>query len=108
MNDKKGVTLALVATFLVLVADEIAEKNRAPKPRRVIAFAVVFLVLGFLAEIPSTAKLSKYFATLVFIGTLYTIGPDLWPKLSGRLRGTIKVPASVSSKQLVPVKGGRI
>lgn len=83
--DKKGVALALVATFLILSADEIIDRKRAPKPRRVVAFAVVFLFLGFLAEIQSTAKLAKYFSVLVLIGTAYAVGPDLYPKLGHAL-----------------------
>jgi len=89
-NDKKGVALALVVTFLVLMADEVLDKNRAPKPRRIVAFAVVFLMLGFLSEIQSTAKLAKTFSVLVLIGTVYAVGPTLYKNAQTKLGGTRK------------------
>jgi hypothetical protein len=78
MSDRKAVALALVATFLVIVADEILNRNRAPNPRRIVGFAVVFLVLGFMVEIQGTAKVAKYFSVLLFLGVLYKVGPGLF------------------------------
>ena len=94
--DKKGVALALFASFLILVLDEIVDKNRAPKPRRVVGMSATFLVLGMLAEIPSAAKLAKWFSVLVFIGTVYAVGPELYGKLQRSFGG--KTPVRPSRK----------
>lgn len=94
--DKKAVALSLVATFLIIVGDELVDRNRAPKPRRVVGMAAVFLILGMLAEIPATARLAKYFSVLVLIGVVYAVGPQLYVKLQHDLQG--KTPIRPSRK----------
>lgn len=88
MNDKKGVALALLVTFLFIVGDEVLDKSRAPKPKRVVSFAIVFLILGFMAEVQSVAKLAKYFSFLLMIGTIWAIGPQLYSKVQTSLNAT--------------------
>lgn len=87
MQDRKAVALSLVGTFVILMADEGLVKSRAPSPRKIVSFAIVFLILGFLVEI--SPKPAKYFSILLFIGTVYKIGPEVFIKAQGAL-GTKK------------------
>lgn len=83
MGDKKAVALSLVGTFIILMADEGLVKTRAPSPRKIVSFAIVFLILGFLVEV--SPKPAKYLSILLFIGTVYKIGPEVWVKARGTL-----------------------
>lgn len=96
MQDRKTVALSLVATFVILMADEGLVKTRAPSPRKIVSFAVVFLVLGFLVEI--APKPAKYFSVLLFIGTLYKIGPEVFVKARNQLAPTKPTPAPTPRK----------
>jgi hypothetical protein len=76
MNDKKTVALALVGSFILLVAEDGLVKKQAPKPRQLVAFAVVFLMLGFMAEVQP--RLAKWFSVLFFVGTALKYGPAVF------------------------------
>jgi hypothetical protein len=102
--DRKGVALALVATFLILVSDEVLNKNRAPKPKRVVSFAIVFLILGFMVEIDPLAKTAKYFSVLLLIGTVYRVGPDLYTKAQASLNRKAPVVIRKVTPKKVSVK----
>jgi len=73
MLDRKAVALALIASFLLIVANRILVHKQAPKPRQVVAFSAVFLFISFLVEI--APKPAKYFAALFFLGTALELGP---------------------------------
>ena len=100
MGDKKAVALSLVGTFVILMADEGLVKTRAPSPRKIVSFAVVFLILGFLVEV--SPKPAKYLSILLFIGTVFKIGPEVWVKAKAGLSGGSPAPTRAPVRTFVP------
>lgn len=105
MADKKAVALALVGTFILLMADEGLVRKSAPAPKKLVGFAVAFLMLGFLAEIESTAKLAKWFSILVFVSTFVKLGPAVWTQGSKAVAVT-KPKAARSPRRISPPTHG--
>jgi hypothetical protein len=77
--ERKTVTLALLATFLIIVADKALHKQ-FPKPRILIALTVAYIFIGFLAEY--SPELAAAFAVLIFVGVLLSQGVDVFNGLS--------------------------
>ena len=94
MNDRKAVALALLGTFILLVAEDGLVKKSAPKPRQLVAFGVIFLALGFLAEVQP--RLAKWFSVLFLVGTALKFGPEVFNQANQGLKTPTAPPIKVN------------
>jgi hypothetical protein len=82
--ERKTVTLALLATFLIIVTDKALVHKQFPKPRILIALTVAFIFLGFMAEY--APDVAAAFAILIFVSVLLSQGVDVFNGLSKAIR----------------------
>lgn len=72
MQQRKTLVLFSLGTALVLGANTVVVKKQVPKPRKVMAFAVIYILLGFLVEF--APDLAVMFAALVFVSVALSQG----------------------------------
>jgi membrane-associated HD superfamily phosphohydrolase len=69
---KKIVVLSLIATGTVVVLHAVVKQHEFPSPRIFIGGAIMFVILGFVAEF--APQVAAPFAVLVFLAVLLTDG----------------------------------